>query len=148
MTNKVLKLGSKLYDEDRYSNKATLLPGEERIRFNCSRCRNRIKARFGQEGKPYRCPFCSEGGTVPYPDKPYKNSEMQSAERRNTRMSLLFWVFCLLTMCAAFMAQNIWMPLVGLNPSRAHRDATAEQAIESADAALPAGAETSANPDS
>lgn len=148
MSNKVLKLGSKLYDEDRYSDKATLLPEEDRIRFHCSRCRNRIKARYGQEGKPYRCPFCSESGLVPHPDKPYKNQDLDYAGSQNTRMSLLFWVFCLLTMCAAFMAQNIWMPLVGLKPPRAHRDVAVEQAIGSADAALPVGAETSANPDS
>jgi len=125
----IIRLGKK-NDEEAGTQAGSLLPGEDRIRFYCNRCRNRIKAKYGQEGNRYHCPFCSEPGTVPYPDKPHKNQEDVSVERKSNRQTVLVYTFCLLLLVFLCTQPHLWMPIVGLKPPQASQEASVEQSVE------------------
>jgi len=134
---KIIQLG-KRRDEEEGAQTRSPQPEEARIRFYCNRCRNRIKAKYGLEGTRYHCPFCSESGTVPYPDKPYQNLEDPSLERKN-RQTILMYTFCLLLLVFLCTQPHLWMPLLGLKPPRSFQKTTVEQSVEETGAAQPEG---------
>ena len=56
------------------STAPTVIPSaaDERLRFHCSECGNRVRAKFGQEGKVFKCPFCSAMQIVPVDAKTHR----------------------------------------------------------------------------
>jgi hypothetical protein len=137
---KVIRLGSRKYNKELESQPASLSPDQDRIRFNCPRCRNRIKAQYGQEGKAYHCPFCTEAGTVPYPSKPYEKAPADDPRSWQNQKGALYWVFAVLLLIFAFTQQNVWMPMLGLKPFGTSQAAASEPAPETAEASQPESA--------
>jgi len=141
---KVIRLGSRKYNKELDTQPASLAPDQDRIRFNCPRCRNRIKAQYGQEGKPYHCPFCTESGTVPYPNKPYEKPPEEDPRSWQNQKGHLYWVFGVLLLIFAFTQQRVWMPLLGFKPPGASQQAASEPATETAEATQSEGAQSPA----
>jgi hypothetical protein len=134
VVRKAIWLGSRKYDKERDSQTPARVPAQNRIRFYCSRCRNRIKAQYGQEGRQYNCPFCSEPGIVPYPDKPYEKPPEQDPRSWQNQKGFLCWVLGLLLLIFAYTQQNVWMPMVGLELPGTSQEASSEPSPENAQA--------------
>jgi predicted RNA-binding Zn-ribbon protein involved in translation (DUF1610 family) len=107
----VIKLGADSTNPaTNHSTSATV--ANDRIRVNCPECGARVKAKFGQEGKPFHCPFCSKISSVPIPHQAI--FQVSTAESGLRRAAL--WGAFLMLLGITYWQQRLWMPLVGLRP--------------------------------
>jgi predicted RNA-binding Zn-ribbon protein involved in translation (DUF1610 family) len=108
--NEVIKLGSDPANST--ADQPTSTVKNDRIRFECPNCGERVKAKYGQQGKPFHCPFCSKVSSVPIPH--HAILQMSTVESGFRRAAL--WVAFLMLLGITYWQQRLWMPFVGLRP--------------------------------
>lgn len=109
--HEVIKLGSDPA-KPTVSRPTSAMVANDRIRFDCPECGQRVKAKFGQQGKPFHCPFCSKISTIPIPHNAVLEMSAVASGLRRT----VLWCIFLFILGITYWQQRLWMPLVGLRP--------------------------------
>jgi len=109
----VIRLGSDATKPQEAKRSTAAILQDDRIRFDCPECGNRVKAKFGQQGKPFHCPFCDKVSPIPEPHQGLMEKEMGGSNLRR----VVLWGLLLVLLGITYWQQRLWMPLFGLRPS-------------------------------
>jgi predicted RNA-binding Zn-ribbon protein involved in translation (DUF1610 family) len=109
--HEVIRLGSDATKPQEAKRSTAAILQDDRIRFDCPECGNRVKAKFGQQGKPFHCPFCDKVSPIPEPHQALMEETGDSGLRR-----AVLWGLLLVLLGITYRQQRLWMPLFGLRP--------------------------------